>query len=411
MKKITKPKSLTWLMLMPVLLLMMVASSCKKSESNIQVVSKDQTKPGPVTDVKVTNFHGGAYITYKLPAAANLLYVLADYKINDNKGRQTKASYYTDTIMVDGFARTQDYKVTLYAVSRADIKSDPVEVTVHPQLPDYLLVNTNLTLSPDFGGMNVFGLNITKAPVAVHVIAENKLTSKYDESEPQYISTDTVNFSIRGFEDKPQKFGVFTSDKYGNYSDTVFVTLTPLREVLLDKSKMYTYHLASDSQIGYGWEFRYFFDGNVGDPGWHTLPGGNPPIQGTVGLGVKAQLSRFTLWERIASGYGYANPKQFTLWGSSKDAPVDIALPSTAAVGTVVGDWTNIGNYNYPPPPSGLPANQANAQDLSFMATGVNFNITINAPSVKFIRFVTRQTWGGVDYSNLMEISFFGNPL
>jgi hypothetical protein len=162
MKKIDNRKRLAWFVLAPVLI-MALFSACKKQESNIEVVSNDKTKPGVVTDIKVKNFNGGAYITYKLPSSANLLYVLADYKINDNRSRQTKASYYTDTIMVDGFAQTKEYQVTLYTVSRANIKSDPVVVTVHPDLPEYLLVNTGLALTPDFGGVNVFGLNKTNA--------------------------------------------------------------------------------------------------------------------------------------------------------------------------------------------------------------------------------------------------------
>jgi hypothetical protein len=411
MKKIDNRKRLAWFMLAPVLI-MALFSACKKQESNIEVVSNDKTKPGVVTDVKVKNFNGGAYITYKLPSSANLLYVLADYKINDKKSRQTKASYYTDTIMVDGFAQTKEYQVTLYAVSRANIKSDPVVVTVHPDLPEYLLVNTGLALTPDFGGVNVFGLNKTNAPVAIHVISPNAVTGKYDEQEPQYVSADTVNFSVRGYEDKPIKFGVFTTDKYGNYSDTVFSTLTPYHEVLLDKSKFFVYHLASDSEIGYGWELRRFFDGSTDEPnGWHTNPGASPTIQGTFGLGVKAQLSRFTLWERVSGAYGYANAKRFTVWGSDKDTPQDIALPNNSTAGTIVGDWVNMGSYNFPNPPSGLPANQANTQDISFVANGVNFNVNIAAPPAKFIRFVINQTWGGVDYGNTMEISLYGNPL
>jgi hypothetical protein len=100
----------------------------------------------------------GARITYKLPNSKNLLYVLANYKINDTRTRETKASYYTDTILVDGFSREKEYEVTLYAVSRANIKSDPVVVKVNPKVPNYLMINTNLDITADFGGVNFYGL-------------------------------------------------------------------------------------------------------------------------------------------------------------------------------------------------------------------------------------------------------------
>lgn len=408
MKKINNRRILTFLMLVPVLLIMFFAS-CKKGESNIEVVSNDKTKPDVVTGVKVENLNGSARITYTLPNSKNLLYVLARYNINDKRVRETKASYYTDTITVDGFARAQEYEVTLYAVSRANIQSDPVVVKVNPKTPNYLFINSNLAITPDFGGANFYGFNPNKVPVAVHVIAYNDTTKKYDEQEPEYISNDTVNVSVRGFSVKPTKFGVFTTDRFGNVSDTIYKTLTPLFETLLDKSKFYTYHLASDSPIGYGWEFRYFFDGNTGDPGWHTLS--NPLKIGTFGLGTTAKISRLVLWNRLPDIYGYQNTRTFTIWGSTKDNPQDYTpWPKNSAPGTVAGDWVNMGNFVYPNPPSGLPANQANAADIAFGAAGVNFKMPNLAPAVKFIRFECTQTWAGLDYVNAKEISLYGSP-
>ncbi|MEO3403910.1 DUF4959 domain-containing protein [Mucilaginibacter sp. CAU 1740] len=408
MKKINNRRWLAALVMVPVLLMLLIAS-CKKMESPVEVVSNDTTKPDVVSNIKVENLNGGARLTYTLPNSKNLLYVLASYKINDKVTRETKSSYYRDTVIVDGFARAQEYEVTLYAVSRANIKSDPVVVKVNPKTPNYLLINDNLTITPDFGGANFFGFNPNKVPVAVHVIAFNEKRNAYDEEEPQYLTTDTVNVSVRGYDAVPKKFGVFVTDRFGNVSDTVFKTLTPLYETMLDKSKFSVYHLASDSPIGYGWELKYFFDGNTGDPGWHTL--GAPTKQGTFALGTSAKLSRFVLWERLNSIFTYQNVRQMTLWGTNSDSPGDSTLPLSSAPGTVSGDWVNLGNFTYPNPPSGLPPNQANASDQAFVAAGVNFKISINAPSTKFIRFQCTQTWGGLDYVNAMEISLYGNPL
>jgi hypothetical protein len=213
---------------------------------------------------------------------------------------------------------------------------------------------------------------------------------------------------VRGFDATPHKFGVFTTDRFGNVSDTVFKTLTPLFETLLDKSKFSVYNLASDSPIGYNWQFKQFFDGNTGEPGWHTSSA--PTMQGTFSLGVSAKISRFVLWERMNSPFGYQNIKKMTLWGSDKDAPQDSQLPKNSPAGTVSGDWVNLGNFVFPNPPSGLPANQANASDFQFVANGVNFKMPGNAPATKFIRFVCTETWGGLDYVNALEISLYGNP-
>jgi hypothetical protein len=80
-------------------------------------------------------------------------------------------------------------------------------------------------------------------------------------------------------------------------------------------------------------------------------------------------------------------------------------------VGTVVGDWINVGNFAFPNPPSGLPPSQANAADKEFVARGVNFTMPRPAQSVKSVRIDVTQTWGGLDYVNAMEITLFGNPL
>src|SRR3546814_18738509 len=83
----------------------------------------------------------------------------SDLKINDEVSRQKKASYYTDTIFVDGFAKSKEYEVTLHAISRANVNSDPVVVKVHPDTPSYLAAFPPLTVQADFGGIHVPTVN------------------------------------------------------------------------------------------------------------------------------------------------------------------------------------------------------------------------------------------------------------
>jgi hypothetical protein len=410
MKRIYYRKTLVFLVLMTVLTIVSI-SGCKKMDNAVEVISNDMTKPGVVSEVKVENLNGAARITYRLPDSKNLLYVLASYPINDNRIRETKSSYYTDTIFVDGFARSQDYEVTLYAVSRANVKSDPVTVKVRPTTPNYLLTNAGLNITPDFGGANFFGVNPNKAPLAMHMLVYNESTKRLDEQEPIYLSTDTIDVSIRNLPPTPHRVGIFTTDRFGNASDTVFKTITPLFETLLDKSKFFVYKLPSDAPTDqYGWDFRYFFDGRTDGTGWHTNTNVTRSI-GTFGMGKSAKLSRLVVWQRAPSYYSFQNTRQFTLWGTNKDNPTDAQMPQTSSPGTVVGDWTNLGNFTFPNPPSGLPASQANAADMAFVAQGVNFTMPRLAPEVKYIRFHVTQTWGGLNYVNAMEISIYGSPL
>ena len=176
--KSKKYKGFYILQLVAVLLLTCLLHACKETEDFNITVSEDMTKPGQLTGVKVENLAGAAVISYNLPNSKNLLYVQAEYRINARTVRQSKASYYSDTIKVEGFEKSGSYEVTLYAVSRANVKSDPIQVVVQPGIPSYLTVYPTVQLQADFGGVNVVASNPTKKPVGVIVISTDKTTGK-----------------------------------------------------------------------------------------------------------------------------------------------------------------------------------------------------------------------------------------
>jgi hypothetical protein len=386
--------------------------ACKETDY-IEVISDNTTKPEPVSNVEVHNFNGGAHITYSLPESGNVLYVMAEYAINGNRKRQTKSSYYRDTVTVSGFEKSDVYAVTLYAVSRANVKSEPTTVEVHPDTPPYLLARPTIEMKPDFGGVNIKAVNTLKEPIGLILIAYDSITQGLEIQDQFYTEGDTIDYSVRGYAAVEQPFGVYITDQYGNVSDTLLQNLTPIFEMLLDKSKFFKYQLPTDGEIGYGWDLPYIWDNKTDgySNGWHTNPGGSIPILCTFGLGVKASLSRFMLWERPDQWiYGHGNPKNFALWGSDKDSPQDAVLPANVEVGTRVGDWVNLVNCRFPDPPSGLPPSAPNDQDKAFVAAGVNFNFPPNTPSVKFIRFSVEETWDESDFAHFMEISIYGKP-
>jgi hypothetical protein len=407
-------KNHSFLLLLSIVMISII--SCKRSDGDRVPVSTDNTKPGVITNVKVDNYNGGAYITYTLPKSENILYVLAKYQIRNGVSRETKSSYYSDTVTVEGFAKEADYEVTLYTVSRANVSSDPVKVTVHPKTPPYVSIKATTTIGADFGGVNVKSLNPLKKDIGIIVTVYDKSTNSMEIQDQHYTRSDTINYSVRGFNTDLRNFGVYITDKYGNISDTIKQSISPLFEALLDKSKFSPYNLSSDTPIGYGWALPNLWNGvtDGSAAGWHTEPGHNPPFICTFNVGASYKLSRFILWERPDAGsdlyaFGHGNPKIFTLWGSNVPQPKDAVLPLSSAVGTVVGDWTNIGNFTYPNPPSGLPPQAHNAADNAFVMEGVNFNISLAAPKVHFIRLAVGLTWSGGNIAHAMEISLYGN--
>jgi len=386
--------------------------SCTKNDIYKIPGSDDKTKPGVVTNIRVKNFKGGAILTYTLPDAQNLLYVVANYNINGKVARQTKSSYFLDTIRVEGFQSSKDYTVTLHAVTRANVQSDAVTVTVHPDTPYYQSIKKSLTIAADFGGVNVQALNTDKRAIGVNVISVDPADNKFAIKDQHYTSADTINYAVRGFSSTATKFGVFVTDQFGNISDTTIVTLTPLYEELLDKKKFFNYPTPSDAYIGYGGILPFLWDGFTKEIGgaapWQTTIGPiQKRVQGTFGVGRTYKLSHFVMWPR---GYGYANPKNFTIWGTNKDNPADAETPGGLKAGTVAGDWVVLGSYRFPDPPSGLPQGQTNAADQAFVEAGVSFDVPFTSPAVKYLRVVVKDTWFGLDYTYIEEMSFYGIP-
>lgn len=250
-------------MIIIALIAMIGVTSCEKNNGYNEIVSKDMTKPDVITNIKVENFNGGANITYDLPNSPNVLYVLAKYKINDKTVRETKSSYYSDTVVVNGFAKEAEYEVELHTVSRANVKSDPVYVKVNPKTPVYRVVSPTLQLTPDFGGINIKAQNTLKKEVGIIFVAYNAQTRQMEVVDQFFTKTEHIDYSIRGYASTAKDFGVYVTDKWGNISDTLKANLTPLYEELVDKSKFSVYNLASDTPIGYNWQLPNLWNGNT----------------------------------------------------------------------------------------------------------------------------------------------------
>ena len=407
-------------------LLLLAAVSCRKSDNYIDVASTDKTKPGVVTNVQVANFNGGAYITYALPNSPNILYVQADYKINNTVSRQTKSSYYSDTILVNGFAQSQDYQVTLHVVTRAEVESDPVTVTVHPATPPYLLVYKTLAMQNDFGGVSIKAGDSTQTAVGIVAILPDPLTGKYDVQDQHYTSDQAIEYSLRGYDTVPEKFGLYVTDQWGNISDTLFQTITPLYEVMLNKNLFQPYVLPTDVlnyQNGL-FNLTNLWDGNLGEYCYNTqqpiLPSSAKPYIWpawmTFDMGETAKLSRYMLWFRVGGSdefvWNSGAPQTWVMWGRP-DVPQDELMPSDTSqmppVGQATqGGWINMGVFSAPPRPADNPLTNA---DIQQWLNGFDFDLSIDLPKVRYLRFECLQTMGGTDnYFNMNEISVYGNP-
>lgn len=384
-----------------ILLLSFSLGSCfKEVRGYNEPVSGDATKPQPVSNVRVENLNGGAYITYTLPNSPNILYVLAQYDDGVGRNFEVKSSYYSDTIKVEGFPQSKEYNVKLFTVSRSEVKSDPVEVKIFPKTPVYQTVFPTVSISPDFGGVLVSAVDSLKEAVGVILITKDQY-GRWMPIERHYTTTDTILFNVRGYDVAPREFGVYITNKWGHNSDTLFQTITPYPEFLLDKSSFRALFYPGDSPSAYGWVLTRVFDNDI-NTGYHSDEVGTMPKSFTIDLGAISRLSRYKIWQRSGNGFDFAhgNPKRWVLWGSVAAPPAD---------GSYNG-WFRIGEFNSPEKPSGSPMGTVTSADIAFNKAGFDYNMPVGTPAVRYIRFQTLETWGNGNFAHVMELTFWGTP-
>lgn len=68
--------------------------------------------------------------------------------------RTVNASFYTDSLVVEGFPTKGEYDVELYSVSYGEAVSTPLVVKVSPDTPPYQKVRGTLISAETFGGVS-----------------------------------------------------------------------------------------------------------------------------------------------------------------------------------------------------------------------------------------------------------------
>jgi hypothetical protein len=386
---------------LPFLLIFIFLAGCKENERGIPV-SKEDTAPPPVTDVRVTNLPGGAKISYNLPKSGDLLYVLASYSARQGVEQEKKSSYYNNSLTIEGFPNTKEYQVKLYAVSRGGKKSDPVTVTIKPLTPPVWKVFQSLQLAPTFGGISVKFQDSSEASVVITVLAMDS-TGVLSLADQFYTKRMADVVASRGFDTTKRKFGVFVRDRWDNYSDTLFGTFKPLAEIELDKTRFQEVHLQGDDWQAHGgqktvsklWDNQIVFGENNGM--FSSETGYGFPQAFAFDLGVQASLSRFKYYPRCDGKYAYTNqPRLFEIWGSnnpSSDGSWD--------------SWTKLLDCEMIKP-SGSPPGTVTDEDISYCQAGIEFEFPPDTPPVRYIRFKTISVWSGSNIS-VLELTFFGN--
>ncbi|OQP58043.1 hypothetical protein A3860_39545 [Niastella vici] len=375
----------------------------KQTGSNHSPIYKDGSKPEGVSNVRVTNFPGGAYIMYTIKDDPAILYVQADFMVNNTTRLQAKASYYTDTIKVVGFEKAGDYTVTLRTVSRSEVQSDPVEVVVSPLTPPYLTVKGTLNIFADFGGATIQFRNPTQGDIAIVALVDTAGKAEYVNT--MYTRDSTGTFSVRGFSPVERKFGAYVRDRWGNTSDTVWARVRSMNEVELDRSVMKAVVLPGDQQSCCGSSLNVPLTQAYGarDYAFYGVkdPNDSTPARITIDMGRRVVVSRFRYWMRYNGGAEFRNGtlRYFKLYGSVNPNP-NGALDNT---------WTQLGGVYELVKPSGLPYGQLSPADYETVTNGSEFLLPLPAVQLRYFRIVILQNYSGGDGLEMSSIKFMGD--
>lgn len=349
-------------------------------------VENNTEKPAVVTNIRVENKSGSALLSYTLPSTEDLYYVKAEYEIRPGVRRETVSTFYTNQLLVDGFYSTEEQEVTLYAVNRSEVKSDPIKVKVKPLKSPIQQVYESLAVIPGFGGPNVKFKNEERYPIVIVPLIKDNL-GRITTLDKIYTKTLSGNVTLRGQEAVETDFGFVVTDRFGNHTDTLYKKLTPYSETKLDRTKFSEYTLPGDAVMAYSTFVRYLWDGNYNGARWpctFTLEGVTTPQTITIDLGVTKALSRLIYFPRTEDGNNYyrrACMKSYEIWGSNNP-------PANGSF----DNWTLLAT-NTVVKPSGLPSGQETAEDKAYALQGWSSEFEPGLPPFRYIRIKCLKNW------------------
>lgn len=361
--------------------------SCTKEEEN-GIKENNSNPPGLVSNVKVVNEHGAATISYSLPSDPDLLYVKAMYTLANGTKREVKASTYTNTLKVDGFSDTLKHTVQLVAVNKSEVASAAVDVTVEPLVSPIQLVYRNLEITSTAGGIRIKSLNKFRGNVVIVPMMDSLSKGDWVALDNIYTSDSIIATSIRGLTPVQKKFAFFVRDRWLNTTDTLYLSLTPAKEVLINRSNFSSYVCDNDTKMSFNTTVEMMWQGLLNNewPCTYTDESSGVPTTITWSIGpTPVKLTRFNLLTRREGSFYYAkgSPRRFEVYGSNEP--------------TRDGDWskwTKILTCEVVKP-SGLPLGQETSADAAAGAAGFTFDFNEDTPPYRYLRIKCLQNWIG----------------
>ena len=385
---------------------MLLVNSCSEDASYREASGSSSSVPQQVSEVQVTNRAGKATIKYSLPSDPNLLYIRAKYTLTNGREMDVKSSYFSDSLVVEGFADTDEHDVKLFSVSRHGVQSDPINVKVKPLQAPIWSVLESLNIRDAFGGYKLEAVNKAQESIGILIMEKNVFQEwEVNNNLSVYTSADTILSQRSGMDTLTREFAIAIRDRWSNVTDTLYKDVNPIYEVELNTANFRHFPLPGDpgqqpgAAVANMWDKRYGWPVSFSSLAAATL---NVPSVVTVDMGVSAKLSK--VWIRPFKElsnlyYGFTTLKHFELWGSSN--------PNLS--GALDESWTKLGTYELQKP-SGSLGNTETASDQEAAANGFFYEVDLNAPKIRYLRIRCLVNWAGSCPQSVDELKVFGDP-
>jgi hypothetical protein len=403
--------------------------ACNDVDTTQPIGSK--TPPAQILNPRVKNIDGASIIYFDRPDDINLKYIKAVYTTESGTKFDANASFYTDSILIEGFGSAGEYEVKLYSVSTGEVYSEPVIVKINPETPPYLTVYENIEIAPTFAGIYVKTKNETKAKLSLFAYRKDNADEEWQEINAYYTTANNIAYAVRGQDTISAEFGIKVRDRWGHWSDIKTITTIPWYEMKCDKSKFKeVINLPSDTRIQHTWSgsqtsFAALWDERAWTSAaycFHTRAAYDPmPQHFTIDLGEVYSLSRMLVRGRGQSKTQGASSDVFD-FSFDSGYPLQIQI----LVSTELSDLNNLADDISDP--SWIPAitgedgfmKRADGtttsakvvaltdEDKIILDRGQEFEFPAGVRG-RFIRFRTMSTYGAVNSVMLDELTFFGS--
>ena len=420
--------------------------------------SKDSVPPGKVTNVRVKNISGGAWVYYSLPSDNDLLGVKALMSFGEQP-REAFSSRFSDSILIEGAPGIDEYTINLYTVDKSGNTSEPELAKIKPLTPPVELVRQSLEINNTFGGVFFTWDNESSADIAITVYTLNE-EGAFEWYDAYHSNASEGKCIFRGLDPVVQPIRVEIRDKWMNYAESIEQSVEPLYEEEIiglnsntnqaiwrlygieDRTCLYRGDLQDSRNIsGNNNTFPKVVDGDMTDNWWMSeQPRINMYITTTddqtmmpfyfiIDMGRSASYSRFKYWIRDRGPLMSApTPDIFELWASNHvKAPSEVgdgsleenlkywtAWPEVGGTDEWKNDWVKISDcvIRFPSGVNAIDGNYSvlTAEDQAFFRAGFDFEIDPEYAfqSFRYLRWVTKKCTTPQNMVQVAELKFFG---